>query len=155
MTRSRAVSMIAGGAALGLVVCAAPARAEPVEVSPETVVVSPDQMSRAVDVKDVRMNGDQVSGKVVNNSGKPVRDVQILVKYVWLWNNERKPGTDSPGRAVYETLPGELAPGEAKEFTYRPDEPLPNRRDGRFEPSVEVAGVTEITTQQPSPLGMR
>jgi len=52
------------------------------------------------------MNGDQVSGKVVNNSGKPVRDVQILVKYVWLWNNERKPGTDSPGRAVYETLPG-------------------------------------------------
>jgi len=142
-------------AALGLVVCAAPARAEPVEVSPETVVVSPDQMSRAVDVKDVRMNGDQVSGKVVNNSGKPVRDVQILVKYVWLWNNERKPGTDSPGRAVYETLPGELAPGEAKDFTYRPDEPLPNRRDERFEPAVEVAGVTEITTQQPSPLGMR
>lgn len=155
MTRFSAVSLLAGGAGLGLVMCAPPARAEPVVVSPETVVVSPDQLSRAVIVQDVRVRGDEVSGKVVNNSGKPVRDVQLLVKYVWLWNNERKPGTDSPGRALYETLPGELAPGEAKEFTYRPDEPLPHRSDGRFEPKVEVAGVTEITPPQQGPLGMR
>lgn len=155
MTRFSTVSLLAGGAALGFLGWAPPARAESVVVSPDTVVVSPDQMSRTVDVKDVHVNGDQVSGKVVNNSGKPVRDVQLLVKYVWLWNDELNPGTDSPGRAEYETLPGELAPGESKEFTYRPDLPLPNRKDGRFEPSVEVAGVTEITPQAPGSLGMR
>ena len=154
MTRFSAVSVLAGGAALGLVVGAQPSRGEPVVVSPETMVVSPDQMSRTVNVQGVRVTGDEVSGKVVNNSGKPVRDVQLLVKYIWLWNKERKPGTDSPGRALYETLPGELAPGETKEFTFRPDEPLPHRTDGRFDASVEVAGVTEITPPQ-GPLGMR
>ena len=154
MTRFNAVFLLAGGAALGLVVCAPPARAESVIVSPETAVVSPDEMSRAVKVEDVRVRGDEVSAKIVNNSGKAVRDVQLLVKYVWLWNNERKPGTDNPGRSAYETLPGELAPGESKEFTYRPDQPLPHRTDGHFDPSVEVAGVTEITVSQ-GPLGMR
>ena len=145
MTRFHGALVVFGGAALGLAVCAPPARADPVAVSPEMVVVPPQEMSRTIDVRDVRMNGDEVSGKVVNNSDKPVRDVQLLIKYVWLWNNERNPGTDSPGRAVYQTLPGELAPGESREFTYRPEEPLAHRRDGRYNPSVQVAAVVEVT----------
>jgi hypothetical protein len=136
--------LVLGGAALGLV-SAAPARAESVNVSPDTTVVSPEEMNRTVAVRDVRMAGDAVTGTVVNNSGKPVRDVQLLIKYVWLWRNERNPGSDSPGRAAFQTIPGELAPGQSREFTYRPDEPLPERRDGHFSPDVQVAGVVEIT----------
>jgi hypothetical protein len=140
-------SVVLGGAVLGLV-CAAPVRADSVVVSPETQIVPPDQMSRLVEVQDVRASGDTVSGTVVNASGKPVRDVQLLVKYVWLWNDERHPGNDSPGRADYYTLPGELAPGERRDFTYRPDEPLPHRRDGRFNPTVQVSGAMEVTPSE-------
>jgi hypothetical protein len=146
MTGFRAASMVFGGAVLGLVVCAPPVRAESVTVSPEAAVVSPDEMSRTVAVRNVRVNGDEVSGTVVNNSAKPVRDVQLLIRYVWLWGDERHPGTDNPGRADVETLSGELAPGATRDFTYRPETPLPHRRDGRFEPAVDVAGVTEVTT---------
>jgi hypothetical protein len=147
MTGFRAASIILGGAVLGLAVAAPPARAEAesVTVAPEPVVVSPDEMSRTVTVRDVQVNGDEVSGTVVNNSGHPVRDVQLLVKYVWLWKNERKPGNDNPGRAEFETIPGELPPGATKQFTYRPDPPLEHRKDGRFEPSVDVAGAVEVT----------
>jgi hypothetical protein len=138
--------MAAGGAVLGLVFCAQAVRADPVAVTPETEVVSPDEMSRTVAVEGVRVNGDEVSGTVVNRSDKPVRDVQLLIRYAWLWNNEFKPGKDSPGRADYETIRGEIPPGASKQFTYRPDPPLEHRRDGRFEPSVDVAGATEIVT---------
>jgi hypothetical protein len=155
MTKSRGVIVLGGATfALGLVAVPA-ARADTVEVSPQTEVVSPDEMSRTVAVRDVRRDGDAVSGTIVNNSGKPVRDVQLLIKYNWFWNDERRPGTDSPGRAVYQTVPGEIAPGQSRQFTYRPDEPLPHRSDGRFEPSVQVAGVVEVTPATPGQLGAR
>ena len=153
MTRLRGI-IVLGGAALGLV-WAPPLRAESVDVSPETQVVSPDEMSRTVQVRDVRRDGDGVAGTIVNNSAKPVRDVQLLIKYNWLWNDERRPGTDSPGRAAYQTVPGEIAPGESRQFTYRPEEPLPRRSDGRFEPSVQVSGVVEVTPGTPGQLGAR
>ena len=73
-----------------------------------------------------------------------MRDVQLLIRYVWLWKNEFHPGEDDPGLSVYHTVEGELPPGKSKPITYQPSPPLPARADGYFEAIVSVAGFTEI-----------
>ena len=111
-------------------------------------IVSPDRLREIADVRDVTLADDgTVSGLVVNRSGQVLRDVRLLINYEWLWKNEFRPGTDSPGRADYYTLPQEIPPGGSVRFTYRPEEPLSRRSDGRFETSVHVAGLTEFPTQ--------
>jgi hypothetical protein len=99
---------------------------------------------RLVTAQNVALQGDTVSGVVANNSPHAVRDVQMQITYVWLWTNERHPGTDNPGRTDSYTLPGEIAAGKSQPFSYRPQSPPPTRDDGHFEPKVSVVGFTEI-----------
>jgi hypothetical protein len=112
-------------------------------VTPDTQVVPPDELARQAAVRDVKIDDGTVSGTAVNTSSVPLRDVKLLVRYGWLWKNERRPGANSPGRIAWVTLPGELRPGESQPFT-APAESPPRRSDGRFVPSVEVAGVVDV-----------
>jgi len=128
--------------AAGLVLRGSASPAEVVVSS--TSVVPDDRVSASVALRDVAVNGGDVSGVLVNTSGgKDVRDVELLIRYDWLWKNEFRPGEDNPGRAVYYTVPGEIPPGGQTTFTYRADPPLPARSDGRFNTSVEVVGFVE------------
>lgn len=95
-------------------------------------------------IRDVAVKDGEVSGEVVNRTGKLVRDVQLLVRYTWLWKNEFKPGKDDPSTAAYYTLPAEIPSGQSARFNYKPASPLPRRQDGRFEVSVALAGFTEV-----------
>jgi hypothetical protein len=108
-------------------------------------IVPNESLSRSVAVRDVTVRGGDVSGVVVNTSQTTVRDVELLIRHQWLWDNEFRPGTDDPSRASYVTLPLQLAPGEQAEFTYQARSPLPDRPDGRFQTSVAVAGFVEVT----------
>jgi hypothetical protein len=112
----------------------------------EITMVPPDQLQKIVEVRDVRAQPDQVTGVLVNLSSKPVRSIQVRIDRSWLWANERHPGDerDDPGRSVVYTVPGEIAPGGRLPFTYRPDAPLPERRDGRFETSVSVVSLEQV-----------
>jgi hypothetical protein len=103
-----------------------------------------EKAAGAIAVRDVAVKDGEVSGEVVNRTGKLVREVQLLVRYTWLWKNEFKPGKDDPSTAVYYTLPAEIPPGKSARFTYKPATPLPQRQDGRFEVSVALAGFTEV-----------
>ena len=127
---------------LGLV--AWPVAATPVAVTGERVVPS-SRIADRVSVRDVRTREGEVSGVVVNTSDRPVRDVQLLVSYQWLWENETHPGEGGPGRAVFVTVNQEIPPGGQAPFTYRPETPLSERPDGRYMTNVSVAGFTEIT----------
>jgi hypothetical protein len=100
--------------------------------------------SGAVSVRNLAIRGDVVSGELVNTSSHLVRDVRLLVRHTWLWDAERAPGEDSPGRASYHTVPESIPPGGRLAFNVEPTPPLPARTDGRFEPSVEIVGFTEI-----------
>ena len=112
--------------------------------SPDTLIAEEEQPSKVVAVRDVTTRDGVVHGVLVNRSNKTLRDVRLLFRHTWLWKNEMKPGDDSPGRVDYYTVRSELPPGGTVEFTYRPQPPLPDRDDGRFETSVEVVGWTEI-----------
>ena len=87
-----------------------PAGATPLTVTGERVVPS-SRLAERVSVRDVRTRDGEVSGVVVNTSDRPVRDVQLLISYQWLWENETHPGEGGPGRAVFYTVNQEIPPG--------------------------------------------
>ena len=136
-------------AAVALVAVVAP-RARAVDVT-DVHVVPEDQLARTVDVQDVTAHDGTVSGTIVNRTGNPLRDVRLVVRHLWLWNNETRPGSDDPSRADYYTVPGEIPPGGRLPFTYRPSTPLPEARGGRFETDVRVASVVEMEHGERSP----
>ena len=110
-------------------------------------VLSKDQSSRVLVLNNVSAQDGVVSGEIRNNSSNIVRDVQLLIRYEWLWKNEFHPGKDDPGSSVYYNVPGEIPPGGTARFQYTPNPPLPKRTDGSFQISVSVAGFTEVIPQ--------
>jgi hypothetical protein len=113
----------------------------------DTTVVPGQHLQQIVEVRDVHVAPDQVSGVLVNLSSKLVRNVRVLIDRSWLWADERHAGgtEESPGRAAFYMVPGEIPPGGRLPFTYRSDMPLPQRNDGRFETSVSVIGLEQVS----------
>ena len=106
-----------------------------------------DETARIVTIEKITVADSVVSGEVFNRSSNNVRDVQLLIRYTWLWDNETKPGTDDPGTSTYYTLPKEIAPGARLPFSFKPSPPLPQVTGGHFETSVAIAGFTEVIQQ--------
>ena len=111
--------------------------------APETVTSGPEAAA-VIGVSDLAAQNGVVSAVLVNRSRRLVKDVKLLVRHAWLWNNERHPGTDNPGRAEYYVARGQIPVGGSLPFTYHPQPPLPRRSDGRFTTTVEVVGFTEV-----------
>jgi len=111
----------------------------------DTRTLSEHALEAVVEIQDVRVQPDHVTGMLVNLSGKIVRDVQVRIDRTWLWTNERHPGdsNDDPGRSVVYAVPGKMQPGGRLAFTYRFDTPAPQRTDGRFETSVSVVSLEQ------------
>ena len=103
-----------------------------------------ERTTEVVAVRNLSVKDGVVSGDLANQSPRPVRDVELLIRYVWHWKNEFRPGKESPGMAVYHTVEGEIPPGESRRFVYTPPSPLPSRLDGTFETIVAVAGFSEV-----------
>jgi hypothetical protein len=118
-------------------------------------VVPATELGQDVVVRNVRVHDGLVSGTVVNRSGKVLRDVKLVIRHLWLWNNEFHPGTDDPSRVDYYTLHNEVPPAGQVDFSYRLSSPLPEGPGGRFDTQVQVASVVEVTpgagTGGPSP----
>jgi hypothetical protein len=126
-------------AVASLALSAYPARAVP----PDTLA-STEEAAATVVARNLDVRGGVVSGVLVNNSRRLLRDVRLLVRHTWLWKDERAPRRDNPGRSEYYTVAGDLPAGGTLPFRYQPAPPLPARADGHFETSVEVVGFTEV-----------
>ena len=116
-----------------------PATAAPPEI------VSAQQAAQVVEVTNVRTRGGTVSGLLVNESPLVARDIDLVIRQSWIWDNERHPGAVSPGRAEFYTVHTEIPPNGTAAFTYDTG-PLPQRTDGHFETYVQVVGFTEVGT---------
>jgi hypothetical protein len=103
------------------------------------------QLAQNLAVQNVvaQPNGS-ISGTIVNRAGLTVRDVKLMINYAWVWNNDFRPGEDSPGRTVYITAPAPIPPHGQGSFTYQPPAPLSSETDGHFVPTVHVVGFTQI-----------
>ena len=103
------------------------------------------QDATPIEVQDLKTGADgSLSGTLHNTSTTVVKDVRLLVKHTWYWNNERHPGDDSPGRSAYVAVPGEIAPGASVPFTYTPNPPLAKRADGTFKTTVGVQEFSQV-----------
>ena len=110
--------------------------------APEAVLV-PSEAARTILINDLSVQAGSVSGTVVNKSSATLRGVELSLQQVWLWNDERHPGTDSPGRTLPFTFRGEVAPNASAPFTFQTP-PLPQRSDGRFVTTMDVIGFSEV-----------
>lgn len=117
------------------------------DTSAQTVLTE-DVASRALALKDVEVTPSIISGTIINNTPHTVRDIELLIQYHWLWQNERNPGQDSPGKAFMVKLDGELQPGGSLPFDFTPSVSLPVRTGGRFMPEVDIAAFTTVVPQQ-------
>jgi hypothetical protein len=106
-----------------------------------------DEIARILSIEKVSIADGAVSGEVFNRSSNTVRDVQLFIRYTWLWDNETKPGKDDPGTSAYYTLPSEMPPGGRVPFNFKPSAPLAKASGGHYETTVSVAGFTEIIPQ--------
>jgi hypothetical protein len=118
---------------------------QPVLVPADTGIVVPSsEASQKIVIQSALIkNGSIISGTVINNSNKTVRDVGFRIRQEWLWNDELHPGPDSPGRTVPFTLHQEIAPHATAAFTIEIS-PLAPRSDGRFVTTLEITGFTEV-----------
>ena len=134
--------MIFGSLLLGLILVSWP------KLAFSQTVASHEQAGSVLTIDQVTVQNGTVAGEIRNKSKNIIRDVQLFIRYTWLWTDERHPGKDDPGRAFYQTVAGEIAPGGSLPFKFTPSPPLPKRSDGKFEgPSVSIAGFTQVITQ--------
>jgi hypothetical protein len=111
-------------------------------------VASQEQAGSVLAIDKVTVQDGTIAGEIRNMSKNTVRDVQLFIRYTWLWTDERHPGKDNPGAAFYPTLAGEIAPGGSMPFKFTPSPPLAKRTDGKFEtPTVAIAGFTQVISQ--------
>ena len=112
-------------------------------------VASQDQAGSVLGVEKVAAQADgTVTGEIRNKSKNTVRDVQLFIRYTFLWKNEFHPGNESPSAAFYPTISGDIAPGGSLPFNFTPSPSLPKRADGAFErPAVSIAGFTQVIPQ--------
>ncbi|HEY1373021.1 MAG TPA: hypothetical protein VGH50_11175 [Candidatus Binatia bacterium] len=113
-----------------------------VEVRAAEVTIS-DQQPQAIAVRNLKVQDGSVSGEIVNSSPNVVREVQLLIRYTYLWKNEMKPGEDNRSDAVFYNVEGEIPAGGSKPFTYRPSSPM-KEDTGRYALSITVAGFTQL-----------
>lgn len=99
---------------------------------------------RIVTVNNVTVHDGVVSGEIVNHSNQDIRDVELLIRHMWRWHNEFRPGDNDPGMAWYRTVRNIIRPGESARFTVNDIATPPARTDGQFQTMVSVAGFTEV-----------
>jgi hypothetical protein len=105
------------------------------------------EIGRVLAVEKFTVADGAVAGELVNRSPHTIRDVQLFIRYTWLWANETKPGKEDPGTSTYYTLPKDIPAGGRLPFSFSPTPPLPSVSGGHFETSVSIAGYTEIIPQ--------
>ena len=103
-----------------------------------------EDIASVLAIENLSVQEGAVSGEVRNKANHELRDVQLFVRYTWLWDDERNPGKSDPGTSAYYTLKQTIPPGEKINFTYKPSPLLPKMAAGRFETTVTIAGFTEV-----------
>jgi len=109
---------------------------------------SEEEIARIIALDKVAVQDGVVTGEIRNKASHLVRDVQLLIRYTWLWDDEFKPGKNDPGTSTYHVLKETIPSGATRKFTYQPSPPLAKMAGGHFDTTVKIAGFTEIIPQK-------
>ena len=108
-----------------------------------SAVDTPSEVESSVSVGDVAVSEGRIEATLTNRGAHELRNVRVLISYVYHWPEEHHPGDDSPGHAWTHVVPGPLAPGASAPLSFAPPGGLPEG-PGQFEPRVQVLGFTEV-----------
>jgi hypothetical protein len=108
---------------------------------------SEEEVARVLAIEKIAVKGQTVSGEVHNLSSNTLRDVQVYIRYIWIWDNEFHPGSNDPSTSFIYTVPQEIPPGGRVPFTFSPPSQASKASAGDFMIRVPLAGFTEIIPQ--------
>ncbi len=141
----RAFLSIAIAAVGSVSIVASPVLAVHPDDSDEHTTIQERNGKDGVGIEGLRFRRDgTLDGTLVNRSDALVRNIRLLIRYDWVWEDERNPGPESPGRSFYHTVDSDIPAFGTISFHYEPTPSLPDRSDGRFVASVEVARFTQV-----------
>ncbi|HVO94615.1 MAG TPA: hypothetical protein VMT22_17330 [Terriglobales bacterium] len=106
-----------------------------------------EEVAKILSLENETATDDGVSAEVVNRSRNVVRDVQLLIRHIWLWDRETKPGANDPSTSTYYALGKDIPPGGRISLNYKPTTPLPRMAGGHFITTVSIAGFAEVIPQ--------
>ena len=92
---------------------------------------------------EVSENGT-IEGELLNTTAQRVTDVQVLVRYAWVWARESTLEREDPSWANTFTFPVDLKPGDTTPLSIPPLRELTVRDDGKFLISAKVMGYTRF-----------
>jgi hypothetical protein len=141
MVKCRERRRIVAGLFIGMVVLTTP------HTAMSQRVASREEIASILSVEKIAVANGTVSGEVHNRGAHSVREVQLLIRYTWLWDDERNPGKIDPGTSTYHTLATEVRAGGNLPFTFTPSPPLAKVLGGRYEISVTVGGFAQVIPQ--------
>jgi hypothetical protein len=126
---------------VGMVVLTAP------QTAMSQRVASREEIAIILSIEKIAVANGTISGEIHNRGPYSVREVQLLIRYTWLWDDERNPGKFDPGTSNYHTLATEVPAGGNLPFTFTPSPPLAKVLGGRYQISVTVAGFAQVIPQ--------
>lgn len=88
--------------------------------------------------------GGIIEGELLNTTDKRVSDIEVLVRYSWVWARESNKERESLSWANTFTFPVDLKPGDSSPLTIPPLQPLADRDDGKYLISAKVMGYTRF-----------
>ena len=110
-------------------------------------VATREEVASILSTEKIAVANGTVSGEIHNRGPHSVRAVQLLVRYTWLWDDQRNPGKIDPGTSTYYTLATEIRAGGNLPFTFTPSPPLLKASGGRYKITVTVGGFAQIIPQ--------
>lgn len=113
-------------------------------------VVSLSKIGAAVSLAVTVDDGGVIEGKMVNNTGKKIGDVEVLVEYAWIWAEDfSRDRDDDPGWSITYTLPVELIPGGSVPVKIALLHESSKRDDDHYLISAKVVGYTRYRWVRP------
>ncbi len=109
-------------------------------VAAAEILAEPEEISRAVVVQNLSVQGNRVAGVLANVSERPIKDTRLQIVYSWLWADEHQQGTDDPSFVVTEVVRDEIPPRGQVTFGYSYPAADTMRGDGRFLVDVKIVG---------------
>lgn len=91
----------------------------------------------------------RLSGQISNRGQQRIENVQLLVSYGWLWNDDRRSNDTSPGWTEIHTLPMAIEAGQSVSFEVEHERARPLRDDGQLLLTVKVIGLTQWAFVEP------
>ncbi len=107
-----------------------------------------EEAARILEIEKATVTDSTVSGDVVNRSRNIVRDVELSIRHIRLWDRETKPDTNDSSTSAYYKLEKDIPPGSRVPFTYQPAIPLPKMAGGHFVTTVAIGGLAELILQR-------